>query len=1035
MSNVTVMTTKRIFLILGIYLLVITGIRLAWSVWQAPAPHPDAALGTLDLKAWDKSSNRTFPLNGEWEFYPFAFYSQESMQPAPPKPTYIRVPGNWKQALTPEGDSSIGYGSYRLVIRIPDAGERLFALRIPQIKNASELYVNGRLLAHSGTPGTDADTYTPRRVPYSASFSVAGDTIEIVIQVANFDYASTGGITLPVKFGTQQAVEKEVWFSRSLQLLVCTILLMHAFYVCLLLFIGGRMPGLISFFLLIVSEVVSILIDTDRLLLVWLPIDFEWSYRLFHLSYQGIIYFLFRYAGQLLGGPAFSRRFRWFGIACALSAGIALFLPLHTLMRLGYFNLPLYLFTILAVPTLAFRAVRRGERNAIFLLIGGATIAVNALWGILKTGYFSEIGNYPLDLIFTVLAVAAYWFNRHISSARQTKLLAEKLQEADKRKDDFLAHTSHELRNPLHGMLNIAQAVLDDESVRKDGNHQDSLRLLITVGQRMSFLLSDLLDIGRLRDNAVILHLSPVRVQALASGVLDMLRFMTEGKPIRLVNRIPDSFPPLWADENRLMQIVFNLLHNAVKFTAAGQVVIDATAQDGRARITVSDTGIGMDEATLRRIFQSYEQADSSITSPGGGIGLGLSICKQLVELHGGTIRAESAPNNGSIFTIELPLAAASAADVTEAAAPSPEAAFASAREEVAAAAANISALPPEAAGEMPTLGTDGIRILAVDDDPVNLRVLARTLSSELYRLGTATNGTEALAMLDAVHWDVVIVDVMMPGMSGYELTRRIRERYTLSELPILLLTARSQPEDIQTGFLAGANDYIVKPMNALEIKSRIRALTDLTLSIRDRMHMEAAWLQAQIRPHFLFNTLSAIVSLGETDTDRMRKLADTFGVYLRASYDFKNSDKRVPLHDELELVRAYLSIEKERFGERLEVQWDVNASSQLLVPPLSIQPLVENAARHGILKRTRGGTIGIRIAEYERHAEVSVADDGAGMDDATLQRILERRSAAERNGIGLINTDRRLKQLYGQGLHIESRPGHGTTVSFRIVK
>src|SRR5690625_7730878 len=120
------------------------------------------------------------------------------------------------------------------------------------------------------------------------------------------------------------------------------------------------------------------------------------------------------------------------------------------------------------------------------------------------------------------------------------------------------------------------------------------------------------------------------------------------------------------------------------------------------------------------------------------------------------------------------------------------------------------------------------------------------------------TSGSKALALLDLQEWDLVISDVMMQHMSGYELTRTIRERFTMTELPILLLTARSQSIDIEKGFLSGANDYVIKPVDALEIRSRVRVLTEVKRSAREQLQMEAAWLQAQIQPHFLFNTLNA---------------------------------------------------------------------------------------------------------------------------------------------------------------------------------
>src|SRR5699024_8343022 len=155
----------------------------------------------------------------------------------------------------------------------------------------------------------------------------------------------------------------------------------------------------------------------------------------------------------------------------------------------------------------------------------------------------------------------------------------------------------------------------------------------------------------------------------------------------------------------------------------------------------------------------------------------------------------------------------------------------------------------------------------------------------------TVTSVEEALKQLEKKEWDLIISDVMMPAMSGYELTRSIRENYAISELPILLLTARSNPEDIYTGFLAGASDYVTKPVDALELNVRVHTLTNLHASINERLWMEAAWLQAQIRPHFLLNTLNAIISLSEIDRARMVRLLEEFAHYLQSSFYLKNLD------------------------------------------------------------------------------------------------------------------------------------------------
>jgi len=559
-----------------------------------------------------------------------------------------------------------------------------------------------------------------------------------------------------------------------------------------------------------------------------------------------------------------------------------------------------------------------------------------------------------------------------------------------------------------------------------DDKNKNNVELLVTIGRHMSQTLNDLLDISRLKEHRIQLQQEQLNLQAVAEGVIDMLALMIENKNIRLELQISNDFPHIVADKNRVIQILFNLLHNAVKFTDEGVIAISADVQNGRASIHVTDTGIGMDEETKHRIFQPYEQGDSSLTAMGSGLGLGLSICRQLVDMHGGLLTVDSILGQGTQFTFTLPLADETVEQsvITSLKTTEPD-------------LMPFDTDPFEKYASISTVTQTNKRsykpkILAVDDNPINLQVLANILSDEQYDVVTVTSGKEAIKLLDSTEWDLLITDVMMPYMSGYELTRSIRKKYSISELPILLLTARSQPEDIYTGFLAGANDYVAKPVNALELKVRVYALTDLKESISERLRMEAAWLQAQIQPHFLFNTLNTIMSLSEIDTTRMALLLDKFGHYLRRSFDFKNMDRFVPLTYEIELLESYLYIEKERFGDRLQVQWEIEELDDLRIPPLSIQTLVENAVRHGILQQLKGGNIHIRARRVVNRVEIAVIDDGIGMDAEKVAQILTSQPDKKR-GVGLLNTDQRLKQLYGEGLNIVSVPGEGTTVSFKI--
>jgi sensor histidine kinase YesM len=437
---------------------------------------------------------------------------------------------------------------------------------------------------------------------------------------------------------------------------------------------------------------------------------------------------------------------------------------------------------------------------------------------------------------------------------------------------------------------------------------------------------------------------------------------------------------------------------------------------------------MGMDSETMSRVFEAYVQAPLDSTSSNGGIGLGLNICKQLVEMHGGTIEVRSGINIGSIFTFTLKLDADQAVRIRSTLIPEVP-------NTISGNGASPSLDTSSSYTELySTSSTDRIQLMVVDDDPVNLNVLKSIFANEQYDLSLASNGKEALALLETGVWDLIISDVTMPIMSGYELTERIRKRFSIAELPVLLLTASNQEKDIESGFRSGANDYVTKPVNATELKSRVRSLTNLKKSVNEGLRMEAALLQAQIKPHFLINTFNAVSALSKVDRGGMDDLIDELTNYFRLSIDFQNSDHLVTLDRELSLIRYYLYIQQKRFRDRLQVVWEIDENIQTLIPPLSIQPLVDNAVIHGILKRSEGGEVRIKVAEIGQTVEISVSDNGMGIDEETLNHLLDVKSD-RRTGIGLLNTDRRLKRFCGSTLRVHSLVESGTVVSFSVAK
>lgn len=1013
--------------------------RSVWSELFHTVDEHRAVNGVLDLRGVDLDQSPVMYLNGEWELYPDELLTQQDIVKRNGGAKSVQVPGDWGSAQNQEQESSYGYGTYRLRI-LTDPLQTPVTFWFKGIRSSSEVEMNGDADGGMGEVSTDSSTYIPRSTSYTATYDQEGTTsIELLVRVANYDSPYMGGISKPVRFGSQAAVDFSRWYSIGFQMLTFLVMLLHGMYACILYAFNRQERSLLVGAVLTLAVGITVTMGHDNILMLWLPINYTWGIkiRLISLLLQNAcILLLFQRLTMVHVRKAW---LQWHVVMTLIYTAVIVVVPIHITYAMIHYNV-INLFFLVSmiwflyiVGTMIFR--KQADRDIVFLLLTAGGITSNLIWSVAETAKDVTTVYYPIDIIFAITGFSAYWFKKYFRNVRENMKLNTELQKGDKIKDQFLANTSHELRTPLHGIINIAHNVITREKNRLDERSLEDMELLITIGRRMSHLLGDLLDVVRLKEHRIELRQGPLSIQSVVPGVIAMLQFMAERKPVHLHMEIPESFPQVMADEERLVQILYNLLHNALKHTEEGTISVSAEIREGHALIHVTDTGIGMDEDTRMRIFLPYEQGSYGI-SDGQGIGLGLNICKELVELHGGALTVHSELGKGSVFSFNLPLAN----ETTHQAQSQLPLIWEQAAEMMEDAPSGFL-LPRSGMGDAEALATAEMApllkegratILAVDDDPVNLDVLVSILSTEPYDITTAGSGQEAMELLGTRQWDLLITDVMMPNMSGYELTLKVREQFSMSELPVLLLTARSQPPDIYTGFASGANDYVTKPVDAVELKYRIRALTMLNQSIQERLRMEAAYLQAQIQPHFLFNTLNSLMVLSDIDTEHMRKLGEAFSSYLRISFNYLNTGELVKLSYELELVEAYLFIEKTRFEDRLSVVLNVEPDLPLLLPPLSIQPLIENAVRHGLLSRNVGGTLCLSITRHEGYTRIEVKDNGKGMEPEKVAELLHA-TPGGKGGIGIVNTNRRLMQRYGQGLSIVSEPGEGTMVSFDI--
>lgn len=396
--------------------------------------------------------------------------------------------------------------------------------------------------------------------------------------------------------------------------------------------------------------------------------------------------------------------------------------------------------------------------------------------------------------------------NRILEAERAARREAERMS---RMKDEFLAILSHELRTPLSAVIGRTQLLQ-----MRHANEPELLSALSVIERNAKLqakLIEDLLDVSSIVTGKLILDRQPLSVGELIEAAVEAIRPATESKKIRISTEAHAAAGFIQGDFHRLQQVLFNLLSNAVKFTDEGEHIAVRSARNGnRIEITVSDNGIGIPADFLPSVFERFGQEDASITRRHGGLGLGLSIAKQLVELHGGDIRASSPGRNlGASFTVSLP------AHHSHSAVP-----------EGLPGSADVPATQDAAA-------LSGRRILVVEDVEDARFLMTEILQNYGAEVMAVESGMAALQALDAFHPDVLVSDIGMPGMDGYELIRQIRTKgFASDKLPALALTAFASAADRARAMLAGFQVHLSKPLVVTEL---VAALVRLSSSAHPR--------------------------------------------------------------------------------------------------------------------------------------------------------------------------------------------------------
>jgi signal transduction histidine kinase/ActR/RegA family two-component response regulator len=431
--------------------------------------------------------------------------------------------------------------------------------------------------------------------------------------------------------------------------------------------------------------------------------------------------------------------------------------------------------------------------------LGGLALVIEWLQAAAAVAFLSLHRRY--GAFIETVSMAREYENEYAAKEREAQALAqvnEELRRLDELKSEFLAMVSHELRTPLTAIIGYSRLLMRQVHGTLTAKQLEQQEAIVRSAQRLTDLINDLLDVSRLEAGRVELQPRPTNVRQTVDQVIAVVGVAAQGKQIRVLNEVPPDLPLATADPTRLQQILVNLVGNAVKFTAAGGVVrVLGGMRSAQAWVGVEDTGVGIPREELARIWDPFYQVESPLRRRHGGSGLGLTIVRRLVELHGGVVRAESAGvNQGSLFTFTLPIAVSPAEEAAPAVVDSPI--------------------------ERVLVGRD---VLIVEDEPENQALMRSVVEDLLGGKATVCDDGER-AVHEALEQPpaLVLLDLMLPRVSGWEVARRLRQSPRTRDVPVVAVSALARTQEREAAVHAGCDAYLAKPFTPEDMARVISA-------------------------------------------------------------------------------------------------------------------------------------------------------------------------------------------------------------------
>jgi|TARA_R100000005_G_C4997977_1_gene204696 signal transduction histidine kinase/CheY-like chemotaxis protein len=752
---------------------------------------------TSNLTQHNFEENPVIYIDDNWEFYWDQLIMPGNFSTFEDDKAIVNFPYLWSN----NGYPSFGAATYRVKLILPKVTPDL-SLIIPDAYSSYRLFINGVLFAEDGVPALKKESYSPSWSHTLKSLnqlpdSLQGNDLELVLHIANFDH-SKGGSSQNILLGTTEALNNRKLKDQAYSwTLTGALILAGLFFLSLFLFSSNDKSILYFalFCLFYTYRVVGFGVYPLHDLIPNIP----WivTIRLEYLTLFISVFFFGLYTYHLYPKEASKLLVNILSGICLLFAITCIFFPPHifSLTILPFFII-LCIYIAYAFYIYVLGMLNKRPGSAFALASTGVVFSI-FLYQILNYfGYIDrfQVFNYSGHLLFIFLQsqILSYRFTNSLKEARINA------EAASLAKSDFLSTMSHEIRTPLNAVIGFSD-LLDDGTL--DAKKEEYVRTIRLNGENLLGIVNNILDYSKIESGKLDIEYSEVSPKKLIKMVFEVLSPLVSNREIDLISDLDDNLPStIKTDKIRLQQVLINLINNAVKFTDQGSVTVSAgintdNSLSGNIWFTVQDTGIGINEQDIEKLFKRFSQVDSGITRRYGGTGLGLVISKEIVEALGGDIKVKSKKGTGTTFTFTIQ------ADLI------PGNKDFTTVEERADLNQKIDPLLKEK--------FQHLNVLLVEDNVFNQRVTLRILELLGIEADLAENGQEATVKSNTTPYDIIFMDMQMPVMDGLEATRQIRENEesSSSKSTIIALTANATTEDRDKCFEAGMNDFLSKPI------------------------------------------------------------------------------------------------------------------------------------------------------------------------------------------------------------------------------